>query len=119
MGDEHRKSKRTDINVKIQLKTIQSNVITGVSDEVIEVNVVNISKDGIAFKTSEILAFNGLYDTDITLSNGEKFNSVIKIIRMENKGEPDTLYGCHFVGINGADQFKIDVYQILYEFGRI
>lgn len=121
MENEHRKSKRTDINVTIQLKRIQNNVITGVSDEEITVNVINISKDGIAFKTPEILAFNGLYDTEITLSNGDKFNSVIKIIRMENRGEKDSeiLYGCIFVGINGSDQFKIDVYQILYEFGKI
>lgn len=119
MDHEQRKSKRTDINVKIQLKTIQTSIITGVSDELIEVNVVNISKDGMAFKTSELLAFNGLYDTDITLSNGEKFSSVIKIVRMENNGETETLYGCYFVGINSSDQFKIDVYQILFDFGII
>ena len=119
MENEHRKSKRTGMNVKIKLRTIQSEEITAASDEEIEVDVVNISKEGMGFKTQKVLAFNGLYDTVIVLSNGERFSSIIKIIRMENDGEPETVYGCHFVGINGADQFKIDVFQILCEYGRI
>ena len=119
MENEHRKSKRTGMNVTIKLRTIQSDAITIGSIEEIGVDVVNISKDGMGFKTEKILAFNGLYDTEIVLSNGERFNSIIKIVRMENAGVPETLYGCHFVGINGADQFKIDVFQILCEFGRI
>ena len=119
MENEHRKSKRTGMNVKIKLRTIQMEETTADSNEVIEVDVVNISKDGMGFKAEKILAFNELYDTEIILSNGEKFNSIIKIVRMENTDEPETLYGCHFVGINGADQFKIDIFQILCDFGRI
>jgi len=119
MENEHRKSKRTGMNVKIKLRTIQSEKVTTDSEEEIEVNVVNISKDGMAFKTNKLLVFNGLYDTEIILSNGERFESIIKIVRMENIDDSETLYGCHFVGINGADQFKIDVFQILSEFGRI
>jgi len=119
METEQRKSKRTGMNVKIKLRTIQSEVIIVNSDEEIEVEVINISKDGMGFKTEELLAFQGLYDTDIILTNGERFTSIIKIVRMENTGNPETLYGCHFVGITGADQFKIDIFQILCEFGRI
>lgn len=115
MEEDKRKSRRMDINAKIQLKKIQNTIISNTNDQEIEVHVVNISKDGIAFKTKELLAFNGLYDTEIVLSNKERFSSVIKIIRMENTSEPEILYGCHFVGINGNDQFKIDVFQILYE----
>jgi len=119
MENEHRKSKRTGLNVKIKLRTIQNDLIIADSDEEIEVDVENISKDGMGFKTKNLLTFRGLYDADIILANGEKFRSVIKIVRMENEGNPETLYGCHFVGINGSDQFKIDIFQILCEFGRI
>jgi len=119
MENDQRKSKRTGMNVKIKLRTIQSDLITKDLDEEMEVEVVNISKDGMGFKTEKILAFNRLYDTEIVLTNGEKFSSIIKIVRMENEGESEILYGCHFVGINGTDQFKIDIFQILCEFGRI
>ena len=57
-----------------------------------------------------------LYDpTSQTVSNGESFEAVIEVIRMENLGEIETTYGCRFVGINSEDQFKIEVYQIVYE----
>ena len=119
MENENRSSKRTGMNVKIKLRKVQTDKATAGSEEEMEVEVVNISKDGMGFKTEKILTFNGLYDTKIILSNGERFNSIIKIVRMDNVGVPETLYGCHFVGINGADQFKIDIFQILCDFGRI
>jgi len=119
MENENRKSKRIGMSVKIKLRAIQSDVSMVSPVEGMEVDVVNISKDGMGFKTEKILTFNGLYDTEIILANGEKFSSIIKIVRMENEGEPEILYGCHFVGINGTDQFKIDIFQILCEFGRI
>ena len=119
MGNDNRSSKRTGMNVKIKLRAVQTELTTVGSEEEMEVEVVNISKDGMGFKTEKLLTFNGLYDTVIILSNGEKFSSIIKIVRMDNVGEPEILYGCHFVGINGTDQFKIDIFQILCEFGRI
>ena len=47
--------------------------------------------------------------------NSESFEAFIEVIRMENLGEIETTYGCRFVGINSEDQFKIEVYQIVYE----
>ena len=119
MENDHRKSKRTGLNVTIKLRTIQSDVVTIGSDEEIEVDVVNISEDGMAFKTEKILVMDEVYDTEIILANGEKFDSIIKIVRVENTEVPDTLYGCRFVGINGTDRFKIDVFQFLSEFGKV
>lgn len=115
MGMEKRRSKRTDINVTIQLKTLKSGAAEENQAEKISVNVVNISKDGIGFKTVEKLQIDDLYDTQIVLSNGESFWSVIAITRIEDIGEEEYLYGCRFLGINAADQFRIEVYQALDE----
>ena len=49
---EKRKSKRIGINVKIKLQKVSNNLIAfGLKEEEFEVNVVNISKDGMAFRT--------------------------------------------------------------------
>ena len=113
---EKRRSKRMGINVKIKLQKVTNNMTNfGFKEEEFEVNVVNISKDGIAFRTKEMLALNSFYDTKVVLWTKETFDTVIEIVRMENTGEEETLYGCRFVGISSADQFKIDVYQIVSE----
>lgn len=118
MADTHekRRSKRSGINVKIKLQKVGIDAsAAGVNEEEFEVSVVNISKDGMAFCSKEHLVLNSFYDTRVVLWTKETFDTVIEIVRMENRGEEETLYGCRFVGISYADQFKIDVYQIVSE----
>lgn len=113
---ERRKSKRMDISVSIKLKTIQEKSVSAdINDNEFEVHVINISKDGIAFKSAEKMELNTFYDTTIELWDKETFDAVIEIIRMENLGVPETTYGCRFIGINAIKQYLIDVHQIIEE----
>ena len=80
-----------------------------------DVDVINISKGGIAFKSDCKFELNTYYLTVITLDNKERIEAVVEIIRMENLGEAETTYGCRFVGISEEDQFRIEVYQLVYE----
>jgi len=112
---ERRKSKRTDIDAVIALKQLGDNFVTGISGKAVSVNTLNISKDGIAFKSDRKFKLNSYHDTIIKLDNKESFEAIIEVVRMENRGEPETTYGCRFIGITSDDQFKIDVYQIVYE----
>ena len=51
---ERRKSKRMVINVRIKLQKVKDNVNSaGLKKDEFEVNVINISKDGIAFKLNQ------------------------------------------------------------------
>ncbi len=116
-GKEKRWSKRMDINATIKLKAIRNNkaVFEPKLDE-FDVEVLNISKGGMAFKTQEMLPLNSYYDAKVVLWTKESFDAVIEIIRMENEDvEGDTTYGCKFIGLNPAEQFKIDVYEIVNE----
>ena len=55
MEGDKRRSKRIDLNVTMKINTLQNfEYLIPVKSE-FEVEVVNISKDGIAFKSSEIL----------------------------------------------------------------
>ena len=116
MNNEKRRAKRSSVDVLIRLHDIQGNLHPGFSTEKIEVKLVNISKTGIAFRTTEKLVFNGFYDTEILFPSKDKFNAIVEIVRMEDRGESDLYYGCSFIGITSADQFKIEVYQLVEEF---
>ncbi len=115
MGVERRRSKRIDIDVTVALRQLGDNYISGFSSETVTVNVIDISKDGVAFKSDYDFKLNSYYNTVITLENKESFEVVIEVVRKENRGEKETTYGCRFVGINADDQFKIEVYQIVNE----
>ena len=116
MTQERRKSNRMDINVKIKLNSVKSNANTvNLKQEEFEVELVNISRGGRAFRSNEKLALNTYYDTTIVLWTKEKFQTVIEIVRMENYGDEKTLYGCRFIGIMPSDQLKIQIYEMVSE----
>ncbi len=116
MTQERRKSNRMDINVKIKLNSVKYNANTvNLKQEEFEVELVNISRGGLAFRSNEKLALNTYYDTTIVLWTKEKFQTVIEIVRMENYGDEKTLYGCRFIGIMPSDQLKIQIYEMVSE----
>lgn len=116
MTQERRKSNRMNIGVIIKLNSVQSKGnTTNLKKDEFDVDVVNISKGGIAFESSEKLALNTFYDTTIVLWTKETFQTVIEIVRMENYGAEKTLYGCRFIGIMPSDQLKIQIYEMISE----
>ena len=111
---EKRRSKRMDINVTIKLNELNSGPISeSVNRNSIEVVVVNISKDGLAFRSEEKLELNTFYDANVILWTKETVDTVIEIVRMENLGNEPTLYGCRFIGMLPADQLKIQIYEMV------
>lgn len=114
MGEERRLSKRTNIDVTISLQHLDNGNPTGDSGDAVSVNVVDISKTGMAFRSSHKFLLNTYYNTRITLDNKETIQTVIEIIRAESR-EDSIYYGCRFIGITAEEQFKIDVYQIVTE----
>lgn len=115
---ERRKSKRMDIDVRIKLNELESGIMpkdTARNQEELEVEVVNISKDGLAFRCNEELVLHTFYDADIVLWTKESFQVVMEIIRVEKSEGESPLYGCRFVGILPADQLKIQIYDMVHD----
>ena len=84
----------------------------------VDVNVVDISTTGMAFKSDYQFKLGTYYDANITLENKEKDKSeillesiqtIIEVIRAECIDD-SIQYGCCFVGITPEQQFKISVY---------
>lgn len=114
---ERRRSNRMKIDVSIKLNSVKNGDadIKHLNKEAITVDLVNLSKDGLAFTSEEKLELNTFYDTSIVLWTKEKFDSVIEIVRMENMGNGPTLYGCRFIGIMPSDQLTIQIYEMVNE----
>lgn len=106
---ERRKSKRIDIDVTIKLKQLTQDEKESVE---VSVDVVNLSKDGMAFVCEKDLEINTFYDVNVVLWTKETFQTVIEIVRIE-ENEDNKLYGCRFVGIHPADQLKIQIYDMV------
>lgn len=121
MGNENtekRWAKRMTINATIKLQTINNDraVTYEPNRDVFDVVVTNISKGGIGLETTEFLPLNSYYEAKIVLWTRETFDATIEVVRMESKDDTGMIsYGCKFVGLSPADQFKIDVYQIVSE----
>lgn len=113
MTQERRKTNRLPIDVKISLKAVGIGSQGEVND--LSVDVVNISRGGIAFVSSAKLSMNTYFDTTITLWTKEKIDTVVEIMRMEDVGDDGTLYGCRFIGLQSSEQLKIQIYEMVSE----
>ena len=114
MTEERRKSNRMSIDVKIKLNAIRnSGDLNGLNKNEFNVEVINLSKDGMAFKSSEDIPIHTFYDTTVVLWTGEQFQTVVEIVRKDSVDEELILYGCRFIGIMPADQLKIQIYEML------
>jgi len=107
--EEKRKHKRLDLDVSIQLERLDEDGVTTL--KYIHVNVTDISRSGLGFKSSQQLDVGTYYDTKIQIWTKEVVDAVIEIVRVgEENGEYH--YGAIFIGMTDTDALKIDIYQI-------
>lgn len=111
--EEKRRNKRLDLNVVVQLERLDEK--KPADTKFINVEVTDLSKAGIGFRTSQKLQIDTYYDTKIQIWTKEVIDAVIEIVRM-NK-DPDGIfhYGASFIGMTDADAIKIDIYNIFNE----
>lgn len=101
--EEKRHSRRMDLDVHIKIKTIEKDG----NNKNYDVDVVNLSKGGMAFTCQQSLAIGGFYDVQIVTWMKEKIDTVIKVIRLN-----DGVYGGTFVGLPPSDAMKIEIYEM-------
>lgn len=110
--NEKRKAKRSNLNVSVQIHKCDRE-----DKKSVNVQVQDLSKSGIGFVTNEILETGEYYDADITIWTKEVIKSVIKIVRVNPKGDTGLIsYGSEFVGLSEMEKFRIDVYQCVEEY---
>jgi hypothetical protein len=80
------------------------------------VDVTDLSRTGIGFKSQQMLETGTYYDAKIQIWTKEVIDTVIEIVRRVDK-DGGYQYGGIFIGMTETDALKIDIYQIFNELG--
>lgn len=107
--EEKRKHKRLELDVSVQLERLDEEGVTTL--KYVHVDVCDISRSGIGFKSAQKLETGTYYDAKIQIWTKEVVDAVIEIVR-RNDTENGYQYGATFVGMTETDELKIDIYQI-------
>ena len=109
--EERRKHKRLDLEVMVELERLDEESVTTL--KYVHVEVTDISRSGLGFKSKADLEIGSYYDTRIQIWTKEVVDAVIEIVR---RGcfvrRAVSKYGCRFIGMTDTDALKIDIYQI-------
>lgn len=107
--EEKRKDKRLDLDVNVQLERLDEDSVTTL--KYVHVDVTDISRSGIGFRSKVALETGTYYDVKIQIWTKEVVDAVIEIIRRTEN--PDGYaYGGIFIGMTDTDALKIDIYQM-------
>jgi hypothetical protein len=107
--EEKRRDKRLDLDVNVQLERLDEESVTTL--KYVHVDVTDISRRGIGFKSKVALETGTYYDTKIQIWTKEVVDAVVQIVRRTDS--PDGyLYGGVFVGMTDTDALKIDIYRM-------
>lgn len=95
---EKRRAKRYPAKLELEISQLfrQDNVKADVSAPI---EVIDVSKLGIGFKSKSILPLDYYFNAKLELGGKDKtLFCVVKIIRIDSDGERN-IYGCEFVGM--------------------
>lgn len=110
--EERRRSKRLELDVSVQLERLDSDGVTTL--KFVHVNVVDISKTGMGFTSSQKLDAGTYYDVKLQIWTKEVIDAVIEIVRLEEIDD-GYRYGAVFIGMTETDALKIEIYQLFNE----
>ena len=118
MEEERRKSKRTKLASRLIVKRLDS-----AQDKEVEIDIVDVSKDGVGFTAGRPLKIGAVYEAFLTIWTREVIHAFLQIVRielLEEKGEITEEikrygYGARFVGMPEMEANRIEVYQTVAE----
>lgn len=111
--EEKRRDRRLDLDVTLELSRIDDpDGITTI--RMVRVDVTDLSRSGIGFKTKQELAVGSFYNTKLQIWTKDIIEAIVKIVRCSEEGD-EYHYGASFVGMIDKDALKIDVYRMFYE----
>lgn len=108
--EEKRKHKRLELDVSVQLERLDEDGVTTL--KYMHVEVTDISRSGLGFKSSQKMEVGTYYDTKIQIWTKEIVDAVVEIVREDKEEDGSYKYGCVFIGMTDTDALKIDIYQI-------
>jgi len=115
--DEKRNSRRLDLDVTVELERINDKEEGITTLKFVHVEITDLSKSGIGFVSNAKLETGSFYNTKLQIWTKEVIEAIIEVVRCEEK-DGKYHYGAKFIGMVEADELKIDIYQIFYEYNE-
>ena len=109
---EQRMYPRTELNEKVKLSLVGEG--KGEFSEPFEVEILNMSTDGVGFKCKQQLLIGEVLTGKITIWTKDRLDVFLKIIRCSEEGDGFYGYGCIFVGMEGSEQLRVEIYQLFH-----
>jgi hypothetical protein len=107
---ERRKAKRLPINISLEILDLYKQDNVQVSNLHAPIEVINVSKTGIGFRSESVLPIGYYFNANINL-NDSTIHSVVKIIRSLPAEGKFRVYGCEFVGMATVLSYLFDEYD--------
>lgn len=110
--EEKRREKRLPIDIKLEVTSLfhQDNAMVENIDAPIE--VADISKSGIGFRTGSILPVDYYFNARIQLGDDDSvLYTVVKILRVSKISDTEFFYGCELVGMPSVLHYMFDEYE--------
>ncbi|NLG05377.1 MAG: PilZ domain-containing protein [Clostridia bacterium] len=106
MEQDRRRNKRLDLDATLIMSRIDDK-----SQKKVHVEILDLSKTGIGFKSSELLKMNEVYEAELTIWTKEVIHTFLNITRFDDSSE-EHIYGATFVGMPESDSCKIAIYEM-------
>ncbi|MCR4587677.1 MAG: PilZ domain-containing protein [Lachnospiraceae bacterium] len=105
--EERRKSQRRELKSSLLIKRLDKSE----PDEVL-IDIVDVSKTGVGFKTRERLEIGSIYESFLTIWTKEQLHTFLEIIRIEKNDDGTYNYGAYFVGMPEMQGARIEIYNL-------
>lgn len=105
--EERRKSNRRELSSKLIVKRLDDTE----TDEVVEIDVVDVSKTGIGFTGNKPLEIGAVYEAYLRIWTQEVLHAFVEIVRIEKKEANLYSYGGIFIGMPEMEAARIEVYD--------
>lgn len=94
---EMRREKRWPAKLELEISSLFKQDNVKVEDINAPIEVFDVSKTGIGFKTKSVLPVGYYFNARLVLCEDDAINCVVRIIR-QHKDEESYVYGCEIVG---------------------
>lgn len=110
--DDRRRAKRMPFTLSLEILNLYKQDNVQVSNINAPIEVINISKTGIGFKSKSVLPLGYYFNANFNLGEDDTvLHCVVKIIRSQPMENDVTLYGCEFVGMASILSYVFDEYD--------
>ena len=111
---EMRREKRWPVKLQLEISTLFKQDHVKVENINAPIEVIDISKLGIGFKSKSNLPIGYYFNARLVLRKSDALNCVVRIIRQQEK-EDCYIYGCEIVGTASIMDYVINDYAASLE----